>query len=419
MKKITFAVLGMGNRGTQYAANILKYPEQAEVVAMADNRRIRLDAANKYLNLPEERLFDSADSILAQPKLADIMVIATQDAQHKDHAIRAMEQGYDLLLEKPISNKLEEIVQIADTAKRLGRTVFVCHVLRYTMFYKQIKKLLDEGVVGKIETVDASEHVGYYHIAHSYVRGNWHKEADSSPMILAKCSHDMDILLWLIGKPCKKVNSFGSLDYFTKENAPDGAQERCKDCQLDCPFHAQRFYLSRIPGWPANILNPEPTEENVLKALDETDYGRCVFHMDNDVVDHQTCNLLFEGGVTATFQMTGFNNRQTRYIRVMGTEGEIWGCMGDKKVYWQRYGKERHEIDLTALAANFSGHGGGDQGLIHDVIRYMSGEEFDSSSVTLIERSVESHYLAFAAEASRIQDGNTVDMEAFKKDLNA
>ena len=146
MKKITFAVLGMGNRGTQYAANILKYPEQAEVVAMADNRRIRLDAANKYLNLPEERLFDSADSILAQPKLADIMVIATQDAQHKDHAIRAMELGYDLLLEKPISNKLDQIVQIADTAKRLGRTVFVCHVLRYTMFYKQIKKLFGESV---------------------------------------------------------------------------------------------------------------------------------------------------------------------------------------------------------------------------------------------------------------------------------
>ncbi len=288
MNKVTFAILGMGNRGTAYAANILKYPEQAQIVAMADNRRIRLDAANKYVHLTEEYLFDGADSILSRPKLADIMVIATQDSQHKDHAIRAMELGYDLLLEKPISNQLEEIVRIADVAKKLGRTVFVCHVLRYTPFYKQIKKLLDDGVVGRIQTVEAAEHVGYYHYAHSYVRGNWHKQADSSPMILAKCSHDMDILLWLIGKDCKKVNSFGSLDYFTRENAPEGSAERCKDCQLDCPFHAQRFYLSRIPGWPANILNPEPTEENILQALDQTDYGKCVFRMDNDVVDHQT-----------------------------------------------------------------------------------------------------------------------------------
>lgn len=417
MKKLTFAILGMGNRGTAYASNILKYPEQAQIVAMADNRRIRLDAANKYVHLAEDFLFDGAESILSQPKLADMMIIATQDAQHKDHAIRAMELGYDLLLEKPISNKLEEIAQINAVAQKLGRKVFVCHVLRYTQFYKQIKKLLDQGVVGKIETVDASEHVGYYHIAHSYVRGNWHKEADSSPMILAKCSHDMDILLWLIGKDCQKVNSFGSLDYFTAENMPQGAAERCKDCQLDCPYNAQKFYISRIPGWPANVLNPEPTEENIRKVLDETDYGKCVFRMDNDVVDHQTCNFLFEGGVTATFQMTGFNNKQTRHIRIMGTEGEIWGCMAEKKVYWQRYGQERQEIDLTTLSTNFSGHGGGDQGLIHDVIRYMRGEEFDSSSVTLIDRSVQSHYLAFCAEASRLQDGKTLNFAEFKNNI--
>lgn len=417
MEKITFAILGMGNRGTAYAANILKYPEQAQITAMADNRRIRLDAANKHVQLPQERLFDGAESILSQPKLADIMVIATQDAQHRDHAIRAMELGYDLLLEKPISNKLDEITQIAAMAKKLGRTVFVCHVLRYTPFYKQIKKLLDEGVVGKVQTVEACEYVGYYHYAHSYVRGNWHKETDSSPMILAKCSHDMDILLWLIGSACEKVSSFGSLNYFTAENAPQGAAERCKDCKLDCPFHAQKFYLSRIPGWPANILNPEPTEENILKVLDETDYGKCVFKMDNDVVDHQTCNFLFKNGVTATFQMTGFNNKQTRYIRIMGTEGEIWGTMADKKVHWQRYNKELHTIDLTTVATNFSGHGGGDQGLIHDVIRYMGGEQIDTSSITFIDRSVESHYLAFAAEASRVQGGQPVDIVQFKNNL--
>ena len=417
MKKVTFAILGMGNRGTAYARNILKYPEQSEIVAMADNRRVRLDAANKYLNLPEERLFADAESILAQPKMADIMIIATQDSQHRDHAIRAMELGYDLLLEKPISNKLEDIRVIAEVAKNLGRTVFVCHVLRYTPFYTQIKKLLQDGTIGRIESVEASEHVGYYHYAHSYVRGNWHKESDSSPMILAKCCHDMDILLWLIDKDCKKITSFGSLDYFTSENEPEGATERCKECQLDCPFHAQRFYLSRIPGWPSNILNPEPTEENILETLDQTDYGKCVYKMNNDVVDHQVCTMLFEDGVTASFQMVGFTNKQDRHIRIHGTEGEIWGTMGQKKIYWQRYNKELHEIDLNTMGFDFTGHGGGDQGIIYDVIRYMRGENFDTTSVTLIERSVESHYMAFAAEKSRVEGGQVVSMEQFKKEL--
>lgn len=417
MKKVTFAILGMGNRGYAYTSKLLKYPDEMEIVAIADNRKVRLDAANKYLNLPEDRLFDSADAILSVPKMADVMIIATQDAQHKEHALKAMELGYDLLLEKPISNKLEDIVVIAQAAKRLNRRVLVCHVLRYTVFYRKIKELIESGVVGKVETVQAMEQVGYYHIAHSYVRGNWHKEADSSPMILAKCSHDMDILSWLTGKKCLKLNSFGSLDYFKKENAPEGATERCEDCQLDCPFHAPRFYISRIPGWPSNILHPEPNEENIMEVLRTTNYGKCVFHMDNDVVDHQTVNMLMEDGVTVTFHMNGFNNRQTRTITVMGTEGEIWGDFHDKKLCWQRYGKEVHEIDLGELNVDFSGHGGGDEGLIYDAIRYMRGDDFDTTSVTTIERSVLSHYMAFAAEKSRVQGGELVQMDGFIKDI--
>ena len=417
MKKITFAILGMGNRGHAYASKQRKYPEEMQVVAIADTRRERLDSANKYLNIPQERIFDSADAILAQPKLADVMIIATQDCQHLEHAMKAMELGYDLVLEKPISNKLEDIVVIAEAARRLGRKVFVCHVLRYTAFYKQVYDLLQKGVIGKIETVEASEHVGYYHMAHSFVRGNWHKLADSSPMILAKCCHDMDILLWLIGKDCKKVSSFGSLDYFCRENAPQGAAQRCEDCNLDCPYHAQRFYYSRIPGWPANVLDPEPTQEKLEKILHTSDYGKCVFQMDNDVVDHQTVSMLFDGGITVTFQMNGFSNVQTRKLRICGTEGEIWGDFHEKTLFWQRYSQQANKIDLETVTQDFSGHGGGDAGLIYDVIRYLRGDDFDSSSVTLIERSVESHYLAFAAEASRLQEGKVVDMAAFKATL--
>lgn len=418
MKKITFAILGVGNRGTAYASKQLQFPDEMEVVAMADTRRVRLDAANKYLHLPEERIFDSADALLAQPRLADIMVIATQDAQHRAHAIRAMERGYDLLLEKPIANKLEDVVEITRVAGRLGRQVIVCHVLRYTVFYREAKRLIDEGRIGRVQSLEAMEQVGYYHYAHSFVRGNWHNAATSSPMILAKCSHDMDILTWLAGKKCLKLNSFGALNYFRRENCPEGAAERCFDCTVeDCPFHAPRFYLSRIPGWPANILHPEPNKENILQALRDTDYGKCVFKMDNDVVDHQSVNMLLEDGVTCSFQMVGFTNNQTRTLRVMGTEGEIWGDFHARKLYWQRFGEQSHEIDLNALTDNFSGHGGGDSGLIHDVIRLYRGDDFDTSAVTLLERSAESHYMAFAAEKSRVEGGTLINMEDFCGEL--
>lgn len=418
MNKITFAILGMGNRGTAYASKLLKYPDEAQITAMADVRRIRLDAANKYVHLPEERLFDGADAILSQPKLADVLIIATQDSQHKEHAIRAMEQGYDLILEKPVSNKLENIVAIADAAKRLNRRVIVCHVLRYTVFYKQIHNLIKDGAIGKVRNIQADERVGYYHYAHSYVRGNWHNQAESSPMILAKCSHDMDILVWLTGKKCQRLNSFGSLEYFTSENCPEGATERCADCKLDCPFHANRFYLSRIPGWPSNILHPEPTAENITEILKTSDYGKCVFRMDNDVVDNQTVNMLLEDGVCVNFVMSGFTNRQTRSIRVLGTEGEIWGDFHANKLSWQRFNKEVNTIDLNALCTDFSGHGGGDQGLIYDAIRYFRNDDFDDSSVTVLDRSVESHYMAFAAEESRVNGGKLVVMDDFTQALH-
>lgn len=415
MKKVTFAIAGLGNRGTAYASKLIKYPDEMEIVALADNRRVRLDNVQEHLHLPEDKVFSSAEELLKAPRLADVLIIATQDAQHKEHALAALEKGYHLILEKPVSNNPQDCKEIAEAANRHQRHVLVCHVLRYTPFYSQIKKLLDQGLIGKIESIEADEQVGFYHYAHSYVRGNWHNEAASSPMILAKCCHDMDLMLWLTGKKCLKVSSFGSLDHFKAENCPEGAAERCKDCTLDCPYHAQRFYLSRIPGWPSNILHPQPTEERILKVLDETDYGKCVYRMDNDVVDHQIVNLLLEDGITVNFQMVGFSNRQTRWIRIMGTKGEIWGDFHSRDLNWQLFGeKEVHKVDIDALFSDFSGHGGGDEGLVIDAIRFFRGDkDFDSSSITSIDRSVESHFVAFAAEKSRVHEGEVVEMAPF------
>ncbi len=420
MKKITFAVAGLGNRGTAYSYRISKFPEEAEIVAIADPKRVRLDNILENYPLPENRVFSSVEDMLKEDRLADVMVICTQDAQHKAHALAALEKGYHLILEKPVSNDPHDCKEIAEAANFHKRSVLVCHVLRYTPFYTRIKKLLGEGLIGKVESIQADEQVGYYHYAHSYVRGNWHNEATSSPMILAKCCHDMDLMLWLTGKKCKKVSSFGSLDYFKRENAPEGSTERCKECpHTDCPYHAQRFYISRLPGWPSTTLHPQPTEENILKILDQTDYGRCVFRMDNNVVDHQIVNLLMEDGLTVNFQMVGFSNRGTRWIRIMGTRGEIWGDFHSNILYHRLYGeKEDHVIDLNQECTDFTGHGGGDEGMIHDAIRFFRGDQdFDSSSITSIDRSVESHFVAFAAEKSRVNEGEVVEMEEFIKSL--
>ena len=415
MKKVTFAIMGVGNRGMAYAQKQRKYPQDMEITAIADPRPVRLEAANQFLKLPEERLFHSAEELLQQERLADVMIVATQDSQHHEHAIAALKKGYHLLLEKPISNNLQACREIAAAAKQYDRKVVVCHVLRYTVFYQQIKKLIDAGVIGDVMNLHMVEMVGYYHIAHSFVRGNWHKAAESSPMILAKCCHDMDLLLWLSGKRAKAVSSFGALTHFTRENCPEGAKERCTDgCQVDCPYNAPNFYLSRIPGWPANILHPEPTRENILEALRTTDYGRCVYKMDNDVVDHQSLAIQLEDDVTVSFTMSGFSYHQDREINIMGTKGNIWGRFRDNKLYVGVYGKEVREIDVSKLCDDFSGHGGGDGRIIYDTICLIRGDDFDDASITTIERSLESHELAFAAEASRVRGGERISMDMFR-----
>ena len=418
MNKVTFAVCGMGNRGSVYAGQQLNFPDQMLVTAMADPRPERLEAANKHLHIPEENIFHSADEMFAQPKLADIMIISTQDAQHKEHALKALEIGYDLLLEKPISNKLEDIVTIANTAKRLNRKVIVCHVLRYTPFYKKVKELVTSGTIGRVMSIEACEHVGNFHYAHSYTRGNWHNEAKSSPMILAKSSHDMDLIYWLADANCTKLNSFGTQTYYNSNNAPEGAAERCSDCPLECVFRAHDFYLPRVPKWPTNVIHPEPTVENITEMLKTSDYGRCVYHMDNDVVDHQTVNMVLGDHITATFQMTGFSaGGDSRTIRILGTEGEIRGEFRTSHLQYQRFGEQVQVIPQEECGNQCKGHGGGDTGLIRDVLRYYRGEEFDSSSITFIDRSVESHFMAFAAEESRHNGGALVTMEDFKRSI--
>lgn len=301
MKQITVAIAGLGSRGKDTYAQVAKLvPDKMKIVAVADINEEKVKLAAEEFAVPAENCFNSAEEMLEKEQLADVMVIATQDRQHVGHAIPALRKGYHLLLEKPISPVLEECQELVKVAKECNRKVVVCHVLRYTPVYQKVKEILDAGTIGDVVSIMALENVGWWHQAHSFVRGNWRNKELSSPMILQKCCHDMDLYLWLANKECKSLTSYGSTHLFKEECAPDGCAKRCLGgCKVKekCCFDAEKIYLEHhLKGfkrgnreWPVNVLvTGEVTEEALMEALKNGPYGRCVYHCDNNVVDHQS-----------------------------------------------------------------------------------------------------------------------------------
>lgn len=421
MKPITVAIAGCGSRGLDtYAACQARFPHKMKVVAAADIRPEKLEQIKAVCGLTDEQCYASAEEMFAAGKLADVMFICTQDRQHYGHAMAALELGYHLLLEKPFSVTKEHCKEIERTATERGLRVIVCHVLRYTVFYQKIRELVKAGKVGEIVSIQASEQVGYWHQAHSFVRGNWGVKEESAPMLLAKCCHDMDMLLWMTGKRCKRVSSFGSLRHFKPEFAPEGAAARCTDgCPAadTCPYNAERFYMGKIregnTGWPVNILTTQHDEAGVMRALREGPYGRCVYACGADVVDHQVVNLELEDGVTISFSMCGFSKYNQRFIRIMGTHGEIVGTPEENTIRVMPFVGEEEVIDVRTLTNDFSGHMGGDARMLEEYMDLLMGVSEGSESLTSVQSSLESHLVALAGEESRLRGGEVIDMDTF------
>ncbi len=424
-QKVTVAIAGLGARGLETYAKATKlFPKEMQIVAVADPIAERVRAAAAEYHVAPECCFDSAEKMLEQNRLADVLFLCTQDRQHAGHALPALKKGYHLLLEKPISPFLADCRAIAETAREYKRRVVVCHVLRYTPFYQKIKEIIQSGRIGEVIAIQATENVAYWHQAHSFVRGNWRNSDTSSPMILQKSCHDMDILLWLAGKSCKTVSSFGSLTHFQEKNAPEGSTERCtQDCLVkeNCPYNAERFYLTEgvrkgKTDWPINVLSMHPTEVSIRSALEHGPYGRCVYRCDNNVVDHQVVNLELEDHATISFTMCAFTSKNQRYVKVMGTHGDIEADMNTNLIELDIFGKQHELIDVSALSDDFSGHGGGDNRMIRDLIDQIHDDRHSSSALSSIEQSMESHYVALAAEYSRLHDGQSVDLQKFVSD---
>lgn len=432
---VTVVIAGLGSRGKEEYAKVAQTePEKMKIVAVADPDSKKRELMKKEYQIPEEFCFPSAEEMFAREKMADAAIIATQDRQHVSQALLALEKGYDLLLEKPVSPDLEECRRLQEAAKRYGRKVIVCHVLRYTPIYQKAKEILDSGEIGEVVSIAATENVGWFHQAHSFVRGNWANSEKSSPMILQKCCHDMDLYLWLANKRCHSISSYGSNYLFRKERAPEGSAKRCRGgCKVReaCPFDAEKIYMeNNLVGyhsgnriWPMDVLVPEGAdEESLLKALDTGEYGRCVYHCDNNVVDHQVANLCMTDGSTMSFTMCGFTASISRTAKFMGTRGELTVHMDSREpekgeIVFKKFdtGITETKVDVMSLSDDFSGHGGGDRKMVMEFLELVSGEREESSYVTSLDRSLESHYCALAAEASRLQDGQPIEIEEFVK----
>jgi len=432
---------------------------------VAEPRKARREGFASEWNIAKEDQYETWEDLLNDKigRIAKACLICTQDKMHTEPAIKALELGYHVLLEKPMATTIEDCIKLVNAAEKANKQLRICHVARYTTMFSKIKQAIKEGLVGNIINCNHSENVAYWHFAHGYVRGTWRKAEDSSPIILAKTCHDLDLLYWLIESPTKWIQSFGELSFYRKENAPKGAPERCLDgCPVAdiCPWYAPRLYIEAEPliritqrskkrllrfagklllnhrkfvkflsyfikslkkflnwqFWPATVISDDLSIEAKIEALKNEPWGRCVFHCDNDVPDHQTVNIQFENDVTATMTMHGHSFLDGRWIRISGTKGSLLGEFtygGEKLIYYDhRYVHEKllWENDIT-----FGAHSDGDSGLMESFVNSLLKEDGkEQESLSSARASLESHLMGFAAEKSRLEN-KVIHMDEFRK----
>jgi predicted dehydrogenase len=412
-------MIGAGNRGTfAYGAYAERHPDEIRFTAVAEPDLRRRERFARLHAIPPERQFETWEQAAASGQLAPAALNCTMDRMHYASTMALLQAGYEVLLEKPIAPSLAECAGLVETAERLGRILQVCHVLRYTSFFSTLYEIVRSGRLGEVITIDHRENAAYWHMAHSYVRGLWRNQADSGPMILTKCCHDLDLLIWLTGQVPRRVSSFGSLSHYRVENAPPGAPPRCTDgCPVEeaCPWYAPRLYGARPsldfspPAWLTNPLTGAETPAERYELLKTHPLGRCVYHCDNDVVDHQVALLEFPGGQTCTFTMHGHAEREGRSMRWDGTRATLYGEFSEGRDEIRIHDHRTNSVEIIHPIPEVGGHSGGDSGLMEDFVRTLRGES-PSPHQTSARISLESHRLAFAIEAAR-QQGKTLEIE--------
>ncbi len=417
---ITAVIVGAGHRALTYASYAKLYPDKLKIVGVADPNKLRREEVAKEYGLTPEQCFNSAVELAAKGKIADAVINGTMDRQHVPTTLPLLKAGYDVLLEKPFAISEEEARALYAAAQKYNRKVMICHVLRYAPFYSEIKKRILDGDIGKIINIQTAEHVSYHHAAIGYIRGKWHrKDICGSSVLMAKCCHDLDLLSWFMsGVEPAKIASFGGLHYFCRKNAPENSGEHCLlDCPIekDCLYSARKHYLDHPYRWSfyvwaglEHIDNPTLEQKEEFLKHKDNPYGKCVWKLDNNVVDRQSVMVEFADGVTATHNLVCGASRPMRKIHIIGSHGEIQGIMDDSKFTVRhidlRPGHEysETEIDLKIqgdTTGAFGGHGGGDLRLVADFVSLLEGNH-PSISCTAIEDSINGHLIGFSADKS-------------------
>lgn len=459
---VTALLFGAGDRGAgAYGRFALEAPDQLRFVAVAEPNEERRNRFACDHQIAPENCFTGWEEALAAGRVADVVINCTHDSLHHASGMAALQAGYDMLLEKPIAPTLAEAVALVQTAEQLGRKLMICHVLRYAEFFEALGEVLQSGALGQLITVSWRENVAAYHMAHSYVRGNWRNTQQAAPMILAKCCHDLDLLVWYLRDPVIWLASSGSLLHFRPENAPAGAPDRCTDgcpAQMTCPFYAPAIYRDMLPikytlarspqvpvralgraiiknprlvpvieslpagrplqsaltAWPRSVATPHPEDdEAVMQALREGPFGRCVYHCDNNVVDHQIVLMTTQSGVSVSLTMHGHSYEEGRTIRFDGSKATLLGKFAHASVFLELWDQRGFLLWRRTFASEVerkqSGHGGGDAGLMRAFVRMIHGQADPLNSA---RSALQSHLLAFAAEKARLEE-RTIRMESF------
>lgn len=406
---VTVVAIGAGNRTNKYLEYAVRNPDRLKLVGVVELNEIRRINVAERFGLSSESCFADYADFFRNPVKADAVIVGTPENRHFEPCMMAIEAGYHVLLEKPIAQTLEECYAISEAARRKGVIVGVCHVLRYHPYFMKVKELVDSGELGSIISINHRASVGVDRTTHGFVRGMWRKEEVTNPMLISKCCHDIDFLLWLTQARCRKLSSFGSLRWFRPDNAPAGSGPRCLECGVErtCPFSAVDLYRDRHE-WIANFDVPEgkTIDDVIMEELREGEYGRCVYRCDNDVVDHQIVSMEMDNEVTISFVMDAFTLSDNRETHISLTEGEIYGNETQLRVCRFR-GAQETVYDFSEVAGQ-PFHAGADLNLVADFVEAVRG--VDTVFRTPIDHSVESHRICFEAERSR-HEGRTVILE--------
>ncbi len=409
MKPIEIIIIGAGRRGETYAQFAKENPKQCKIVGIAGPDNHRRQRMIEEFTIAPNRVFDCwSDVVAVGEKVADAVVICTHDDMHVEPTVAFADLKYNILLEKPMATTEEGCRQIVDAVKKNGVIFSVCHVLRYANYSQKLKEIITAGTVGEVVNIQHTEPVGSWRHVHSYVRGNWRKEENSTFMLLSKSCHDIDWIQYIMDQSVKRVSSFASLRHFKKSEQPEGATERCLDCpahiEAKCPYSAKRIYNRFLEqqqcGQPLDMIVSERNEESVEEALRTGPYGLCAYACDNDVVDNQLVNIEFENGSSASFTMTAFSANTGRKSIIYGTKAQV--TVEGNKLEIFDFITEQTEIIDVSLPVNsvLDRHEGGDRGVIKNFIEAIEAND-QSMVISGPDVSLETHLTVFKAEQSR------------------